>query len=181
MFLQVYKTIIYFSKLIAFWWHSFMYSLSALKLVFLTWQLNARRPDRCYWIMGWSQSSDVDIFLTQSWSSLIWGQSSCRFHQDTMARESPGGSPLSHFLSTFAWNACQLDINSLKGKKRKRWFKSRRYKQTCILKKYMVYNMPFLICWQYTVTVVTVAVTVLLHRFWWGVFLFSFVVVLQCT
>ncbi|XP_077078929.1 3',5'-cyclic-AMP phosphodiesterase 4D isoform X5 [Siphateles boraxobius] len=44
-----------------------------------------------------------------------------------MASESPGGSPLSLFLSTFAWNGRKLDINSLKGKKRKRWFKSRSF------------------------------------------------------
>ncbi|XP_016412821.1 cAMP-specific 3',5'-cyclic phosphodiesterase 4D-like [Sinocyclocheilus rhinocerous] len=44
-----------------------------------------------------------------------------------MASESPGGSPLSLFLSTFTRNGCQLDINSLKGKKRNRWFKSRSF------------------------------------------------------
>ncbi|XP_067270198.1 3',5'-cyclic-AMP phosphodiesterase 4D-like isoform X5 [Pseudorasbora parva] len=44
-----------------------------------------------------------------------------------MASESPGASPLSLFLSTFAWNGRQLHINSLKGKKRKRWFKSRSF------------------------------------------------------
>ncbi|XP_026125051.1 cAMP-specific 3',5'-cyclic phosphodiesterase 4D isoform X5 [Carassius auratus] len=41
-----------------------------------------------------------------------------------MASESPGGFPLSLFLSTFTWNGRRLDINSLKGKKRKRWFRS---------------------------------------------------------
>ncbi|XP_059359913.1 cAMP-specific 3',5'-cyclic phosphodiesterase 4D-like isoform X4 [Carassius carassius] len=41
-----------------------------------------------------------------------------------MASESPGGFPLSLFLSTFTWNGRRLDINSLKGKKRKHWFRS---------------------------------------------------------
>lgn len=131
LFIRIYKIIMFFlffkADYFLYFWHSFMYSLPAQKLVLSAYQLNARMPDRCYWIMGWGQSSDVDIFLTQSWSSLIWGQSSCQFSQDTMASESPGSSPLSLFLNTFTWNGHQLDINSLKGKKRNRWFKSRRY------------------------------------------------------
>ncbi len=118
----------FLSDYFLYFWHSFMYSFPARKLVLLTYQPNARRPDRCYWIIEWGQSSDVDVLLTQSWSSLILGQSSCQFSQDTMASESPGGSPLPLFFSTCTWNGShQLDINSLNGKKRKCWFKSSRY------------------------------------------------------
>lgn len=63
------------------------------------------------------------------------------FPQDTMASESPGNSSLSLFLSSFVWNGRQFDINSLKGKKRKRWFKSRRYISFRIL------NMVYLLVW----------------------------------
>ncbi|TRY88674.1 hypothetical protein DNTS_025692, partial [Danionella cerebrum] len=70
------------------------------------------------WIVTWRFSSDKAEAFSDEVSQAV------RFSQATMASESPGDSPLSLFRSSFLLNRNQLEMNSLKGKKRKRWFKS---------------------------------------------------------